>query len=665
MLLAASLALAMTAAGSPELPDNPRMNWWREAKFGLFIHWGLYAVPAGEWNGVKTYGEWIRESARIPVDTYAQFLGQFNPVKYDPDAWVRMAKDAGMKYVVITSKHHDGFALYDSKLTDWDVASTPYKKDILQMLKDACDRQGVRFCTYHSIMDWHHPDYLPRRGWEAANRPATGADYGRFVKYLHGQVEEIATKYDPGIMWFDGQWEGTWNTDLGKDLLALCRRLRPNMIVNNRVNSGPQGGGDYLTPEQEIPEEAIHGKDWETCMTMNGNWGYNRVDLNYKSTSQIIRMLCDIVSKGGNFLLNIGPTAEGEFPPESVKRLKEVGAWMKVNGDAIYGSQASPFGKLPWGRCTLKRKGADSWLYLHVFDWPKDGRIRLPGLGNETVEAHLLEGGEPVKLTRDDSDLLLGVQGEAPDEMASVIALRIKGSPIIYKTPVITADSTSFVSRVTASIESPGLITRYTTDGSEPSASSAIYRAPLVVNRTLTLKARGYHNNRPVTSVVEQKFEKVDPSPAKEFPNLMPGLEVRIFEGNWDKLPELSSMTSGFKTKTLPSVSIADDPAKEFCGRFYTGVLDVPETEMYRFALSSDDGSRLWVSGQLVVNNDGLHGTVEKIGTIALAKGKHLFNVEWFNKTGGAQLSVKWAKLGRPLTEVPASVLFHGGVNLR
>jgi alpha-L-fucosidase len=659
MLLAAALTVAM-AAPTPDVqrPDDPRMAWWREAKFGLFIHWGLYAVPAGEWNGVKTHGEWIRDTARIPVGTYEQFLSQFNPVKFDPDEWVRIAKDAGMKYVVITSKHHDGFALYDSKYTDWDVASTPYKRDILRMLADACKKQGLRFCTYHSIMDWHHPDYLPRRPWEAADRPAAGADFKRFVEYLHRQVEEIATQYDPGIMWFDGQWESTWNTELGKDLLDLCRRVRPNMIVNNRVLSGPQGGGDYLTPEQEIPEEAILHKDWETCMTMNRNWGYNRADLNYKSTKDIIRMLCDIASKGGNFLLNVGPTAEGLIPPDSVQRLKQVGAWMRVNGDSIYGTTASPFGRLPWGRCTAKARGANSSLFLHIFDWPEDGRLRLPGLGNEIVSAIFLDGAAPAKVTHDGTDVILSFSGDMPDELATVLELRLKGLPVVYKAPEILADSAEFVRVIEVSLEAPGLDIRYTLDGSDPTGLATTYRAPIRIGQSASLKARAFHGGKPVSGVSEMRFEKVVPIPAEALGGSQPGLELRVYSGTWDKLPKLEGVTN-FVSRQAPAITLSDDPLREFTARLFRGYIEVGEDELYRFALSSDDGSKLWIDGRLVVDNDGLHGAVEKSGAMALAKGKHKVQVAWFNKTGGAQLSLKWAKLGNSLEEVPPAAFFQ------
>ncbi len=339
--------------------NDQRMKWWREARFGMFIHWGLYAIPAGEWKDQKNHAEWIRHTAHIPIETYDKLVDQFNSVKFNADDWVKMAKDAGMKHIVITSKHHDGFCLFDSKHTDFDVMSTPFKRDIMKELSDACQKQGLKMCWYHSIMDWHHPDYLPRRDWE--DRSAEGAELDRYVKYLRGQVSELLTNYgDIGVMWFDGEWEGTWNHEYGKPLYDLCRELQPNVIVNDRVDKGRQGhsgivkdnyAGDFGTPEQQIPATGLPGVDWETCMTMNQHWGYNKFDKDFKSTKDLIQKLADIASKGGNFLLNIGPTAEGLFPQESIVRLREIGDWMKVNSEAIYATKASPFKHLELGRC--------------------------------------------------------------------------------------------------------------------------------------------------------------------------------------------------------------------------------------------------------------------------------------------------------------------------
>ena len=254
--------------GSLQPPPIDRMEWWREARFGMFIHWGLYSIPAGEWQGKTGYGEWIRDSAQIPVEQYDQFVKQFNPVKFNADQWVRIARDAGAKYIVITTKHHDGFCLFDSKVSDYDIMSAPYRRDIMKQMAEACRREGLRICWYHSIMDWHHPDYLPRRGWE--KRSSEGADFNRYVSYLKGQVKELLTRYgDIGVMWFDGEWEDTWNHERGQDLYDFVRSLQPNVIVNNRVDKGRGGmggmsdagfAGDYGTPRAGNSRDRYPGR---------------------------------------------------------------------------------------------------------------------------------------------------------------------------------------------------------------------------------------------------------------------------------------------------------------------------------------------------------------------------------------------------------------------
>lgn len=446
--LLAGLAPAAHAQDVPETQaqKDRRMEWFREARFGMFIHWGLYAIPAGEWKGNTGHAEWIRDTAHIPVDQYNQFLSQFNPTQFDADAWARMAKRAGMKYLVITSKHHDGFCLWDSKLTDWDVASTPFKRDILKELERACRKQGIRFATYHSIMDWHHPDYLPRRGWEK-DRSTEGADFDRFRTYLKGQLKEIVTGYRPGILWFDGEWENTWTHEMGKDLYAYVRSLDSKIIINNRVDKGRSGmqgftkdgsfKGDYGTPEQEIPGKGLPGVDWESCMTMNDHWGWNKADKNWKTTEDLIRKLIDIASKGGNYLLNVGPKPDGTFPAEAIERLEGMGQWMDKNGEAIYETTASPFAKLRWGRATVRTEGKSTTLYLHVFDWPQDGRLVVPGLKSAPTKAWLLASGDKVAFESADVGMALKVPAQAPDPIATTIALRFKQPPTIEEISVL------------------------------------------------------------------------------------------------------------------------------------------------------------------------------------------------------------------------------------
>ena len=431
------------AAAESKQQRDQRMEWWRDARFGMFIHWGLYAIPAGEWKGKTNHAEWIRTTAQIPIETYDKFVDQFNPVKFDADQWVRMAKRAGMKYIVITSKHHDGFCLWDSKQTDYDVMSTPFRRDILQELTDACKKHGIRMCFYHSIMDWHHPDYLPRRNWEK-DRPTEGADYGRYITHMKKQLSELIAKYDPGVLWFDGEWEGTWTHEMGKDLYSYMLGLKSDIIVNNRVDKGRRGmqglteegdyRGDFGTPEQEIPDQGLPGMDWESCMTMNNHWGWNKNDKNFKSTEDLVRKLIDIASKGGNFLLNIGPKADGTFPQESIDRLEQMGRWMEAYGESIYGTQASPFDKPSWGRCTQKKlANGNTRLYLHVFEWPKNGRLIVPGLVSKPIKASLMGEGRELATEAGGTFVAVSVPEEMPNKIATVIALEIKGKPEIVK----------------------------------------------------------------------------------------------------------------------------------------------------------------------------------------------------------------------------------------
>jgi alpha-L-fucosidase len=428
-----------STGGKNTLSKDGRMDWWRNDRFGMFIHWGLYAVPAGEWKGEKVsgIGEWIMEKGQIPVSEYEPLAKQFNPVKFDAEQWVQIAKNAGMKYIVITSKHHDGFCLWDTKYTDYDVIdATPFKRDILGELAQECRKQGIRLCFYHSIMDWHHPDaqapFYPKYNDTSKSNP----NFDRYVEYyLKGQLKELVQNYGPlGILWFDGEWVKDWTRENGWDMFEYCLSLQPDIIVNNRVGNGRQGmrglsksdefAGDYGTPEQEIPATGLPGVDWETCMTMNDTWGYKSYDNNWKSREDLLHKLVDIASKGGNFLLNVGPTAEGLIPGPSVERLAAIGEWMKVNSESIYGTMASPLGEVPWGRCTAK----PGKLYLHVFDWPTNGKLEVPGLKNKVKKAYLLADEKRAKLllTRTSAEkVVITVPSKAADPVNTVIVLEI------------------------------------------------------------------------------------------------------------------------------------------------------------------------------------------------------------------------------------------------
>ena len=403
---------------------DDRMAWWRQARFGMFIHWGVYSVPAGTYNDkqISGIGEWIMLRGKIPVAQYKEYARQFNPLKYDPDSWVRLAKETGMKYIVITSKHHEGFALFDSAVTDWDVVdATPYGKDLLKPLAEACRKHGIKLGFYYShAQDWCHPGGAAKLGhWDEAQ----DGDMDEYIKNISvPQVKEILTNYgDIAVLW--------WDTPYGMneeraDMLQPLINLQPGIITNNRLGGGYQG--DCSTPEQHIPATGLDS-DWEACMTMNRTWGFKSYDHDWKSTETLIRNLVDIASKGGNYLLNVGPTAEGEIPQPSIERLKAIGKWMKVNDESIYETTASPFRKLPWGRCTKKTFINGATLYLHVFDWPADGKILLPGLKNEVQQAFLLANFKKLKTTKDDTGVTVELPGEPLDAIDTVVVVKVGG----------------------------------------------------------------------------------------------------------------------------------------------------------------------------------------------------------------------------------------------
>ncbi len=431
-----------TGAEPAALKETPaqrdaRMAWWREAKFGLFLHWGVYAVPAGKYGDNTGYGEWIMNSAKIPVADYRKFAEQFNPVKYDPVLWAQTAKDAGMKYIVITSKHHDGFALYPSAASRWNVAdATPYKKDLLGPLVNAAHGEGLKIGFYYSqAQDWNNPGgaksgFKEGDGWDAAHK----GDYDAYLNHVAlPQVRELLTRYPVDILW--------WDTPMYMDAkriapFAALLKLRPGLVTNNRLSGS--FGGDTATPEQFVPVTGIKG-DWETCMTMNGHWGYNAYDTNWKSSADLIHKLADICAKGGNFLLNIGPTAEGEFPPACVERLRDMGRWLRVNGEAIYGTSAGPFVQLSWGTAT--RKG--NKLFLHVFDWPADGKLKVPLQNNAKSAALLVAPDKPLVVTRESQRLVIAVPAAAPDAVDAVVVLEIEGEPVTLPLPTVGAKATA------------------------------------------------------------------------------------------------------------------------------------------------------------------------------------------------------------------------------
>ncbi|KXA99383.1 hypothetical protein AKJ41_05525 [candidate division MSBL1 archaeon SCGC-AAA259O05] len=405
-----------------DVEQNEQMSWWRNAKFGMFVHWGLYSIPAGMWNGerVPGAGEWIMYKEQIPVDEYEELANRFNPVEFDAKEWVSLAEDAGMKYIVITAKHHDGFCMYQSDHTEYNIVdATPFDRDPMAELADACSGSEVRLGFYYSqTLDWHHPDGAGN-DWDYDAEDKNFSEY--FDGYVKPQVRELLNKYDPvSLMWFD---IGTPSPEQARELRDVVRKENPETIINGRIDP-PWDSGicDYESMgDNEIPDEKVEG-DWQTPATMNDTWGYESYDHNWKSTGDLIHKLVEIASKGGNYLLNVGPTKEGWIPQPSVRRLKEMGEWLEKYGEGVYGTEPGPFVERAFGRSTRD----DDKIYLHVQAWPSDGKLEVENLDEDIENAYLLNDPKnSLDFNVKDSELVIDVPETAPDSRDTVIALEV------------------------------------------------------------------------------------------------------------------------------------------------------------------------------------------------------------------------------------------------
>jgi alpha-L-fucosidase len=386
------------------MSNTQRTDWFLKDRFGMFIHWGLYAIPAR--------GEWVRSQERITIEDYQPYFDEFNPINYDPKKWAKAAKAAGMKYAVITTKHHDGFCLFDSQLTDYKATNTPAGRDLIKEFVEAFRGEGLKVGFYYSIIDWHHPDFPayndrqhPMRSNEAWKDKKH--DFANYIEYFHGQVKELLTNYGKiDIMWFDfsyddmtgEKWEAT-------KLVNMIRSIQPDILIDNRLGGNLKSknpevyAGDFASPEQIIPPEGVVNEEgklipWEACITMNNHWGYASADKDFKDSKLLIRTLAECVSKGGNLLLNVGPDAKGEIPRESLDILSEIGEWMRRNGDSIYHCGIADYPKPEWGRYTQNGKK----LYAHIFD-RGIGAVGLMGLKGKIKKARLLEDRAEISIT--------------------------------------------------------------------------------------------------------------------------------------------------------------------------------------------------------------------------------------------------------------------------
>ncbi|MFN8581636.1 MAG: alpha-L-fucosidase [Gemmatimonadaceae bacterium] len=429
-LLIASTALWLPAVATSQSGYQPSSDnlearrWFQDARFGLFIHWGVYSVLGA--------GEWVMNTRQVPAADYEKLPPFFNPQAFNAESWVAMAKAAGMKYITITSRHHDGFAMFDSKASDYNiVARTPYAKDPLRQLVEAARREGIKVFFYYSQLDWHHPDYYPRGATgQTAGRPEKG-DFNRYIDFMNAQLTELLTNYGPiGGIWFDGMWDRPGANWRLSETYGLIHKLQPAALIGSNHHQAPIPGEDFQMFEQDLPGQntagfnttEIGGLPLETCMTMNGSWGFNLTDHDYKSPRELLRYLVKAAGSNANFLLNVGPMPDGRIQPEFVDRLKTMGAWLQSNGDAIYGTRGGPVTPRPWGVTTQK----GNRVYVHVLDWPAADDLWVP-LTRPVASATFLGRSGTVRFQQSAGGVLLsGIPAMGPSDIDTIVVLETK-----------------------------------------------------------------------------------------------------------------------------------------------------------------------------------------------------------------------------------------------
>ncbi len=413
-------------------PENLKAReWFQDAKYGMFIHWGVYSTLAG--GGDYGIAEWIMNQKEIPIEQYENLATFFNPVSFNPAEWVATAKSAGMKYITITSKHHDGFAMFDSRVSDWDIIDrSPYGKDVLKMLKEECDKQGIKLFFYHSQLDWHHPDYFPRgnTGQGYTGRPESG-NWNEYIEYMNAQLTELLTNYgDIGGIWFDGMWD-KWDADWQLDkTYAMIHKLQPAALIGSNHHKSPFPGEDFMMFERDLPGQNTMGFNQtsvvmdiplEMCETMNDSWGYNIKDRGFKSASQLIQRMVRAAGYGANFLLNNGPMPNGKMQKEIIDTLKVIGKWLEKYGDSYYGTRKGPVAPHEWGVTTQKGKT----VYLHIMDLD-DESIFLPGFNEKITGAVLFDDKSELKYIQNQAGTIVKVPYNKRNKIDTIVKISLK-----------------------------------------------------------------------------------------------------------------------------------------------------------------------------------------------------------------------------------------------
>lgn len=420
-ILAGFLILASIPFCSAQTTNAPDTKWFRDAKFGIFMHWGLYSQLGNEWKGKSYYGsgEWLMNVAKIPAAEYAKVAGDFDPTNFNAAEWARFVKDSGARYLVVTAKHHEGFAMFGSKVSPFNIVdATPYHRDPMKPLADACRSEGIKFGFYYSqFLDWHEPN----GGGNTWDFNKTNKNYQLYYREKSiPQIKELLSNYGPlGLVWFD--MPGGLSRDETVAFMDNVRQLQPDCLVSSRVGNGL---GDFRDLGDSELSTAPIPPPWEALFTHNDSWGYIKSDKNFKTPQELIHLLASVSARGGNLILNVGPDGTGKIPETSQRYLREVGQWLAANGDSIYGTTASPIPDQPWGVCTLK----SNRLYLHVFKSPNDGIIFVPNFDAKLQSAQLLLGNKKLKADQNGNDLKIFLPSQLPDERDTVVVCQFVGA---------------------------------------------------------------------------------------------------------------------------------------------------------------------------------------------------------------------------------------------
>jgi len=428
--IAGASAFAQNKQQIPSKENLEAREWFKEARFGMFIHWGLYSYLGG--GGTNEYAEWIQNRDFISGKDYKKLEQFFNPVEFNPAEWVKMAKDAGMKYITFTTKHHEGFSMFDTKVSDFGIMNTPYKKDVLKMLKEECDKQGIKLFVYYSLLDWYNTDYYPwgRSGREFTGRPAKG-NWNNYIKYMNDQLSELLSNYgEIGGVWFDGMWDrkdADWHLE---EIYSNIHKLQPQALIGNNHHMIPNSGEDFQMFERDLPGANTFGHNTtdisrlplETCETMNREWGYNFMDNDFKTPKQVIHLLVRAAGNNANLLLNTGPMPNGKIVPENIEMLKQVGIWTKKYGETIYGTNGGPMKPKPWGAMTQK----NNKIFVHILDW-KDDLLILPTKTGKINKAYWFnQETKKVPILKNKNGYILNLKGGNKKDIDRIVVLEIK-----------------------------------------------------------------------------------------------------------------------------------------------------------------------------------------------------------------------------------------------